>query len=105
MRRVAGQVFLLQVMVVVLVVAAAPAALVLQAREDGMADARQRSRDIAGTPVYAPDTPGSMTGPDPSGQLQPLAEKVTKETGADLVVVYSRDGVRCAGPTASGRRR
>ncbi|MDN5385636.1 histidine kinase, partial [Streptomyces sp. LB8] len=73
----------------------------LQARKDSTADARQRSRDIAETLAYAPDTLRSMTGPDPSAQPQPLAEKVVRGTGVDLVVVYSRDGVRCTHPDSA----
>jgi serine phosphatase RsbU (regulator of sigma subunit)/PAS domain-containing protein len=97
-RSVAGQVFLLQVLVVVLVIVVALVALVLQARRDSTTEARQRSLDVAETLAYAPGTLRAMTGPHPTAELQPLAEKVMKGTGVDLVVVYSKDGIRYTHP-------
>ncbi|MFJ2563955.1 SpoIIE family protein phosphatase [Streptomyces sp. NPDC094154] len=93
-RSVAGQVFLLQVVIAVLIVAAALIALVLQAGDDSTKDARERSLGIAETLAYAPDTLKAMTGPDPSKVLQPVAQKIMKGADVDLVVIYSKDGIR-----------
>ncbi|MFF9123137.1 SpoIIE family protein phosphatase [Streptomyces sp. NPDC014889] len=93
-RSVAGQVFLLQVVIAVLIVAAALIALVLQAGDDSTKDARERSLGIAETLAYAPDTLKAMTGPDPPKVLQPVAEKIMKGADVDLVVIYSKDGIR-----------
>nr|WP_225075317.1 SpoIIE family protein phosphatase [Streptomyces sp. CoT10] len=97
-RTVAGQVFLLQVVIAVLIVAAALVALVLQAGDDSTKDARERSLGIAETLAYAPDTLKAMTGPNPSKVLQPVAHKIMKETDVDLVVIYSKDGIRYTHP-------
>ncbi|MEU9593734.1 SpoIIE family protein phosphatase [Streptomyces sp. NPDC048193] len=97
-RSVAGQVLLFQVIVVVLTVAAALVALVIQSRNDNTRAARLRSLDTATTLAQAPGTASAMTGPDPTAVLQPLTERIRHETGVDLVVVYSREGVRFTHP-------
>ncbi|MFE4408024.1 SpoIIE family protein phosphatase [Streptomyces sp. NPDC093064] len=97
-RTVAGQVFLLQVVIAVLIVAAALVALVLQAGDDSSKDARERSLGIAETLAYAPDTLKAMTGPNPTKVLQPVAQKIMKGTDVDLVVIYSKDGIRYTHP-------
>ncbi|PZG71190.1 histidine kinase, partial [Streptomyces sp. NTH33] len=97
-RSVAGQVFLLQVLVVVLITVAALVALVVQARDGSVTVARQRSLDVAETLAYAPGTLRAVTGPHPTAVLQPVAEKIMKGADVDLVVVYSRDGIRYTHP-------
>jgi serine phosphatase RsbU (regulator of sigma subunit)/PAS domain-containing protein/anti-sigma regulatory factor (Ser/Thr protein kinase) len=71
---------------------------VLQSRDETATVARQRSLGIAETLAYAPDTLKAMTGPDPPAVLQPIAERVMKGTGVDLVVMYSKDGIRYTHP-------
>ena len=100
-RSVGGQVFLLQAVVTVLVVAAALVVLVLQAQHNSTREARLRSMDIAKTFAYSPDTSSALAGPDPARTLQPLAERIRRGTGVDLVVVFSPDGVRYAHPDPS----
>ncbi|MFE9174406.1 histidine kinase, partial [Streptomyces kebangsaanensis] len=97
-RSVAGQVFLLQVVVVLLITVAALVALVVQARDESAAVVRQRSMDVAETLAYDPGTLKAMTGPHPTAVLQPVAEKIMKGTDVDLVVVFSKDGVRYTHP-------
>ncbi|MFI2410688.1 SpoIIE family protein phosphatase [Streptomyces sp. NPDC018947] len=97
-RSVAGQVLLFQVGVVVLIVAAALTALVLQSRSDSGNDARHRTMAVASTLAHAPGTVAAMTGPHPSAVLQPLTERVRSDTGVDLIVVYSSHGVRYTHP-------
>ncbi|MEU3948590.1 SpoIIE family protein phosphatase [Streptomyces sp. NPDC029526] len=98
MRSVAGQVFLLQVLVVALVIAAALAALLLQAQRDGTRDARARSMDIARTLAYAPNMVENLQAPDPTAELQPYIERVRRESGVDLIVVLSPTGLRYTHP-------
>ncbi|WP_432056438.1 SpoIIE family protein phosphatase [Streptomyces sp. bgisy022] len=98
MRSVAGQVFLLQVLVVALVIAAALAALLLQAQRDSTQDARARSMDIAKTLAYAPEMAEDLRAPDPTAELQPYVERVRTESGVDLIVVLSPTGVRYTHP-------
>ncbi|MGW5214241.1 SpoIIE family protein phosphatase [Streptomyces sp. NPDC004051] len=100
-RSVAGQVFLLQVLVVTLIITAALVALVFQARRDSTHEARSRSLAIATTFADSPQTLAAMTGPNPSKVLQPLSERIQRATDVDLVVVYSKDGVRYTHPDPS----
>ncbi|MFD8203413.1 SpoIIE family protein phosphatase [Streptomyces sp. NPDC059701] len=97
-RSVAGQVLLFQVIVVVLTVAAALLALVLQSRNDSTQEARHRSLDIASTLAHAPGTQAAITGSDPTAVLQPITERIRHDTGVDLIVVKSREGVRFTHP-------
>ncbi|MGJ3561300.1 hypothetical protein ACR6C2_35710 [Streptomyces sp. INA 01156] len=97
----AGQVFLLQALVVILIITAALVALVFQARRDSTHEARSRSLAIATTFAGSPQTLAAITGPDPSKVLQPLSERIQQATDVDLVVVYSKDGVRYTHPDPS----
>lgn len=92
-RSVAGEVFLLQLAVVVLLVAAAVAALVVQARSAAMLDARHRTLAAAGTFAESPGIVEALHSPDPSAVLQPSAEAARKIAGVDGINVYSLDGV------------
>ncbi|MEV8531395.1 SpoIIE family protein phosphatase [Streptomyces sp. NPDC051211] len=92
-RSVAGEVFLLQLAVVVLLVAAAVVALVVQARSAGMLDARHRTLAAAGTFAQSPGIVAALRSPDPSAVLQPSAEAARKIAGVDGINVYTLDGV------------
>ncbi|MFD1663528.1 SpoIIE family protein phosphatase [Streptomyces caeni] len=92
-RSLAGQVFLLQLAVVALIVAAALVALVVQARRDTMADARSRTLAAAETFANAPGVLPALRGPDPSAVLQPHAEAARKAAGVDAIIVYGLDGI------------
>ncbi|MFS0691580.1 SpoIIE family protein phosphatase [Streptomyces nitrosporeus] len=98
MRTVAGQVFLLQVAIVVLLVIAAVSALVLQSRADGEQEARSRSVAVAGTFANSPGMEAALESPDPTAVLQPEAEAARKAAEVDFVVVLGRDGVRYTHP-------
>ncbi|MDQ1012734.1 serine phosphatase RsbU (regulator of sigma subunit)/PAS domain-containing protein/anti-sigma regulatory factor (Ser/Thr protein kinase) [Streptomyces sp. V4I23] len=98
MRTVAGQVFLLQVAIVVLLVAAAMAALVLQSRADSEREARNRSVAVAETFANAPGTAEALTGPDPTAVLQPRAEEARKRSEVDFIVVLDTEGIRYTHP-------
>ncbi|MFE0325711.1 SpoIIE family protein phosphatase [Streptomyces sp. NPDC058960] len=92
-RSLAGQVFLLQFAVVVLLVAATLVALVVQARRDNMADARNRTLATAQTFANSPGIVAALNSPDPSAVLQPHAEATRKAAGVDAVIVYRLDGI------------
>ncbi|MFI1472256.1 SpoIIE family protein phosphatase [Streptomyces wuyuanensis] len=92
-RSLAGQVFLLQLGVVVLVVAAALVALVVQARRDSMADARHRTLTAAQTFANSPGLLAALESPDPTASLQPSAEAVRRAAGVDAIIVYRPDGI------------
>ncbi|MEV6054881.1 SpoIIE family protein phosphatase [Streptomyces sp. NPDC052107] len=93
MRSLAGQVFLLQLAVVVLLVAATLLALVVQARRDNMADARTRTLSTAQTFAHSPGIVAALQSAHPSAQLQPYAEAASKAAGVDAIIVYGLNGI------------
>ncbi|MDO0924481.1 SpoIIE family protein phosphatase [Streptomyces sp. TG1A-8] len=99
-RSVAGQVFLLQLLIVLLLVLAAVVAQVLQVRHDSDLEARNRSLAVAETFANAPGTAAALRAPDPTAVLQPRAEAARKATGVDFLVVMTTDGVRYTHPRA-----
>ncbi|MBW5480467.1 SpoIIE family protein phosphatase [Streptomyces bambusae] len=92
-RSVAGEVFLLQLGVVVLLVAAAVGALVVQARSAAMVDARHRTLAAAGTFAESPGIVAALRSPHPSAVLQPSAEAARKIAGVDGINVYTLNGL------------
>ncbi|QES47148.1 histidine kinase [Streptomyces venezuelae] len=92
-RSVAGEVFLLQLAVVVLLVVAAVVALVVQARSASMLDARHRTLAAAGTFAESPGIIPALHSRDPSAVLQPSAEAARKIAGVDGINVYTLNGV------------
>ncbi|MFD8094115.1 SpoIIE family protein phosphatase [Streptomyces malaysiensis] len=97
-RTVAGQVFVLQVGVVLLLVVAAVAALVLQSRYDSEREASNRSMAVAESFANAPGMVSALRGRDPSAVLQPLAERARKGSGVDFVVAMTPQGIRYTHP-------
>ncbi|MES4890056.1 SpoIIE family protein phosphatase [Streptomyces sp. NPDC096012] len=97
-RSVAGQVFLLQVVIVLLLVVSAVVAQVLQVRNDTDDEAAHRSLAVAEAFAEAPGTAAALRSPDPTAVLQPRAEAVRRATGVDFVVVMNTDGVRYTHP-------
>ncbi|MCW8097982.1 SpoIIE family protein phosphatase [Streptomyces tauricus] len=97
-RSVAGQVFLLQVAIVLLLVVAAAGALVLQVRHDSTTEARNRSLAVAETFANAPGTREALSAPDPTAVLQPRAEAARVGSKVDFVVVMNPDGIRYTHP-------
>ncbi|MEU0372859.1 SpoIIE family protein phosphatase [Streptomyces sp. NPDC006283] len=98
MRTVAGQVFLLQVAIVVLLVAAAMAALVFQSRTDSEREARNRSVAVAQTFAHSPGVEQALASGHPTAVLQPKAEAARKRSGVDFIVVMSTEGIRYSHP-------
>ncbi|ATW52116.1 SpoIIE family protein phosphatase/ATP-binding protein [Streptomyces peucetius] len=97
-RSVAGQVFLLQLALVVLLVAVALVALVLQDRRQATAEARDRSLAVAAAFANSPGIVNAMTSPHPTAVLQPLAERARKVSGVDYIVMLSPYGFRWTHP-------
>ncbi|MFF0446677.1 SpoIIE family protein phosphatase [Streptomyces sp. NPDC004609] len=98
MRSVAGQVFLLQVAIVVLLVAAGMIALVLQSRSDSEREAVHRSVSVAETFASAPGTAAALQSPDPTAVLQPRAEIARRLSHVDFIVVVDTEGIRYTHP-------
>ncbi|MFJ3903671.1 SpoIIE family protein phosphatase [Streptomyces sp. NPDC090025] len=88
----------LQLLIVVLLVAAAVTALVLKARGDRVQAARARSLAAAESFAHSPGLPDVLRGPDPTAVLQPLTEDARGKAGVDFIVVMGPDGVRLTSP-------
>ncbi|MFG2985107.1 SpoIIE family protein phosphatase [Streptomyces sp. NPDC048258] len=97
-RSVAGQVFVLQVAIVVLLAAGALLALVLQSRHDIDREARNRSVSVAQTFAHSLGLQDALKTPNPSSVLQPLAETTRKAAGVDFIVVMDTNGIRYSHP-------
>ncbi|MFF1356145.1 SpoIIE family protein phosphatase [Streptomyces sp. NPDC058297] len=98
---VAGQVFLLQLTLTVLLVVAAGTALVLQTRDFAMKEAAQRSVATAEAFAHSPGTLSAMKSTDPGAVLQPSSEAARKAAGVDYVVTFNRAGIRWSHPDPS----
>ncbi|MEU3660128.1 SpoIIE family protein phosphatase [Streptomyces sp. NPDC032940] len=97
-RSVAGQVFVLNIVIVLLLVVAAAVSLVLQVQHDSTVEARNRSVAVASTFANSPGIVAALDSPDPTAVLQPRAEATRKATGVDFVVVLNTDGIRYTHP-------
>ncbi|WP_431045517.1 SpoIIE family protein phosphatase [Streptomyces sp. P1-3] len=92
-RSLAGEVFLLHLVVVVLLVAATVTALVVQARSQSKAEAGHRTLAAAQTFANSPGMLTALDSSDPTAVLQPHAEAARKGSGVDAIIVYRRDGI------------
>ncbi|MBB5121770.1 SpoIIE family protein phosphatase [Streptomyces eurocidicus] len=92
--------FLLQVLIIVLLVAAVVTTLVFESRGERFQAARARSLAAAEGFAHGVGLPQALRGPDPSSTLQPLAEAARKAADVDFVIVMNRDGIRYTGPQA-----
>ncbi|MEV5957172.1 SpoIIE family protein phosphatase [Streptomyces sp. NPDC051987] len=97
-RSVAGQVFVLHVVIVLLLVVSAVGVLVLQVQHDSSTEARNRSLAVAQTFAEAPGTAAALRLPDPTKVLQPRAEAARRATGVDFIVVMNTEGIRYTHP-------
>ncbi|MFI8091230.1 SpoIIE family protein phosphatase [Streptomyces sp. NPDC086080] len=97
-RSVAGQVFVLHLVIVLLLVAAAVVALVLQVQRDSTQEARNRSLAVAETFASAPGIVEALDSPDPTAVLQPRAEVARELADVDFIVVMNTDGIRYTHP-------
>ncbi|MFE2279809.1 SpoIIE family protein phosphatase [Streptomyces sp. NPDC059454] len=97
-RSVAGQVFVLHLMIVLLLVVAAVLALVLQVRRDSTREARNRSLAVAETFANAPGILGALESSDPTAVLRPHAAAAREQANVDFVVVMNTDGIRYTHP-------
>ncbi|MFK0258688.1 SpoIIE family protein phosphatase [Streptomyces sp. NPDC090445] len=97
-RSLAGQVFVLQVVIVVLLVAAAVTALVVQSRADGEREARKQSLAAAEAFAQSVGIGEALAGANPSAVLQPRAEEARKRAGVSFIVVMSPEGIRYTHP-------
>jgi serine phosphatase RsbU (regulator of sigma subunit)/PAS domain-containing protein/anti-sigma regulatory factor (Ser/Thr protein kinase) len=100
-RSVAGQVFVLHVVIVLVLAIAALVALVVQARHDSNREARTRSLAVAETFANTPNLDSVLRSPDPTAILQPRTEAARKAAGVDFIVVTDDRGYRYTHPFPS----
>ncbi|MFF9398749.1 SpoIIE family protein phosphatase [Streptomyces sp. NPDC014744] len=100
-RTVAGQVFCLVLVLVLLLVVGGAIALVAQGRRATLDEARTRTLSVAQTFAQAPGTVAALDGGKPSADLQPRAEEVRRSTHVDYVVVATPQGIRYTHPNPS----
>ncbi|MBT2443558.1 SpoIIE family protein phosphatase [Streptomyces sp. ISL-36] len=98
LRSVAGQVFALQAIIVVLLVSVGALALILQTRFDSEREARQRSLAAAEAFAHAPGLVDALKTPDPTAVLQQRAEAARQASGLDFLAVMTPDGIRYTDP-------
>jgi two-component system, CitB family, sensor kinase len=102
----AGQVFVLQAVLVVLLLGGVGGLSWYQLTEDNREETAEEMLGVARTLAAAPDLRSALDDEDPSAVLQPLAEAVRRDTGTDFVVVMTTDGTRYTHPDPAqiGRR-
>ncbi|MFI9781055.1 SpoIIE family protein phosphatase [Streptomyces sp. NPDC051956] len=88
----------MQVVIVVLLVAAAVTALVLQAGRDSTREAARQSLTAAEAFANAPGTVQALNTKDPTAVLQPRAEAARKRAGVTFIVVLDTNGIRYTHP-------
>nr|WP_051805039.1 SpoIIE family protein phosphatase [Streptomyces sp. NRRL F-2747] len=80
--------------IVVLLITAAAVALVFQERYGTERDARHRSLAAAEAFAHAPGLPAALRSPNPTAELQPLAEAARRAAGVDFIAVMTPEGLR-----------
>ncbi|MQS17029.1 SpoIIE family protein phosphatase [Streptomyces kaniharaensis] len=97
-RSVAAQVFVLEVVVVVLLVLGAILALVLESRRNSDTEAKNRSVAVAETFAHSPGLLDALKSPNPTAILQPITEATRQQAGVDFIVVMNTQGIRYTHP-------
>lgn len=94
----AGQVFALQALLVVALLAGVGVLSWVQFAEENRAETAEEMLGIAHTLAATPDVRAALDDPDPTAVLQPLAEGVRRDTATDFVVVMTPEGRRFTHP-------
>jgi two-component system, CitB family, sensor kinase len=95
---VARQLLAWQILVVTVLVVGGIGLAISDARSNATAIARQRSLDLALSVADSPTVRSALLLKHPSGELQPFAEAVRRDTDTDFVVVMSPQGIRYTHP-------
>ncbi|MEU8356507.1 sensor histidine kinase [Nonomuraea sp. NPDC048882] len=100
MRRwsLAGQMLVLQLLVVAVTVAGGAVLALVQARQVLTEDAGRTASAVALSVAVSPDVLAALDEPDPSVRLQPYAERVRLVTGVDFITIMRPDGTRYTHP-------
>ncbi|MFD8432061.1 SpoIIE family protein phosphatase [Streptomyces coelicoflavus] len=91
---VAAQVFVLQLLVMLLLAVLSDLTLVYETRSQTVRGARHQVLAVAAGFATPPGVAAALKSANPTAVLQPTAEKARRTSGVDFVAVLSRDGVR-----------
>ena len=91
---VAAQVFVLQLLVMLLLAVLSDVTLVYETRSQTVRGARHQALAVAAGFASSPGVAAALKGPNPTAALQPPAEEARQISGVDFVAVLNRDGVR-----------
>ena len=94
----ATQLFAIQAAVILIVLLGAGVAAFSNATIANSDAAQDEVLGVARAVADVPSVASALTAPDPAAVLQPLAERVRRDTGTDFVVVMSTEGVRYSHP-------
>ncbi len=97
-QRLSTQIFVLQIVIILLTVIAGFAVSVAQARRVLDQRTGETSLAIARTIASMPDIVSGLTAPEPAYVIDPIAEHVRAATGAAFIVVADRHGIRYSHP-------
>ncbi|MFJ2862280.1 ATP-binding protein [Kitasatospora sp. NPDC087314] len=97
-RSLAGQLFVVQVVIVAAVVAGGAVLAYLFTAGRTEDAARRQVTAVAHAVADSPSVRAAVTGPDPTAVLQPYVEQVRVDTGVSFITVMDTDGVRWTHP-------
>ncbi|GHH62885.1 histidine kinase [Kitasatospora indigofera] len=97
-RSLAGQLFVVQIVIVAAVVAGGAVLAYLFTASRAEDAARNQVVAVARSVADSPSVREAATGPDPSAVLQPYAQQVVAHTGVSFVTVMDTHGVRWTHP-------
>ncbi|MEV0532931.1 sensor histidine kinase [Kitasatospora sp. NPDC050463] len=97
-RSLAGQLFVVQVVIVAAVVAGGALLAYLFTADRTEDAARRQVTAVARSVADSPSVRAAVTGPDPTAVLQPYAEQVRVDTGVSFITVMDTAGVRWTHP-------
>lgn len=100
-RSVVGQMFLLQVVVVLFIAVGASVVLVLALRREAGREAGNRTRAVAESIAHGPGIVAALKSRDPPAVLQEQTLAAAKAAGVDFIVIVNRDGIRQTASTPS----
>ncbi|MEV7599536.1 ATP-binding protein [Kitasatospora sp. NPDC089797] len=97
-RSLAGQLFVVQVVIVAAVVAGGAVLAYLFTAGRTEDAARREVTMVAHAVADSPAVASAVAGPDPTAALQPYVEQVRQDTGVSFITVMDTDGVRWTHP-------
>ncbi|MCB5165747.1 sensor histidine kinase [Streptomyces bambusae] len=97
-RSLAGQLFVMQAVLLAVVVAVCAAFAWTTARDQAAEAAERQAGAVARAVADAPSVRAAVLGPDPSAALQPYAQRVRADAGVDFVTIMDPAGLRWTHP-------